>query len=256
MIQEGESMPRKAREKSGTGIYHIMMRGADRRIVFSDDEDCTRFLETVQKVKNDSDFEMFAYCLMGNHIHLLMRENTDPLKVIFKRIGSSYVYYYNWKYQLHGHLFQDRFRSENIEDDAYFLDVLRYICQNPVKAGLINTPFDYRWLGCGRVTTDDPLVDDPGELIDMSRGDLLSFVGQPCQSEHLEDTGMKRLTDREAVERLCALCKCSAAQEIGGWNEEQQEKAIQIAHKNGVSIRQISRLTAISKAKIEKALGR
>jgi len=77
-------------------------------------------------VKRESMFQLYAYCLMGNHVHLLLREGEEPLGMTFKRIGVSYVYYYNWKYQLHGHLFQDRYRSEQVEDDAYFLDVLRW----------------------------------------------------------------------------------------------------------------------------------
>ena len=129
-------MPRTARKKTETGIYHIMLRGTDRRLLFTDDEDCDRFIDTLKRVKEISKFQLYAYCLMGNHVHLVLREGDEPLELVFKRLGASYAYYYNWKYQLQGHLFQDRFRSEPINDDAYVMDVLRYICQNPVKACL------------------------------------------------------------------------------------------------------------------------
>ena len=152
-------MSRMARKKSCTGLYHVMLRGADRRTLFSDDEDNQRFLEILQRVKRESMFQLFAYCLMGNHVHLLLQEGKEPLGMTFKRIGFSYVHYYNWKYQLYGHLFQDRYRSEQVEDDAYFLDVLRYICQNPVKAGLCEKPFEYPWLGCSGITEDDAFLD-------------------------------------------------------------------------------------------------
>ena len=90
-------MARMPRKESGTGIYHVMLRGTDRRIIFSDDEDCERFLETMRRTKRDALFQLFAYCLMGNHVHLLLKEGEEPLGVTFKRIGVSYVHYYNWK---------------------------------------------------------------------------------------------------------------------------------------------------------------
>jgi len=73
---------------------------------------------------------------MGNHVHLLIKEGKEVLSNTMKRIGASYVHWYNWQYNRKGHLFQDRYKSEAVEDDAYFLTVLRYIHQNPLKAGL------------------------------------------------------------------------------------------------------------------------
>lgn len=248
----GDRMSRMARKKSCTGLYHVMLRGADRRIIFSDDEDNQRFLEIVQRVKQESLFQLFAYCLMGNHVHLLLREGEEPLGMTFKRIGVSYVYYYNWKYQLHGHLFQDRYRSEQVEDDAYFLDVLRYICQNPVKAGLCAKPFEYPWLGCSGITECDALLDEFGNLTDLKGDVLLRFVSERCDMDHLEDNGTKRLTDREAAERLRMACGCSNVQDIGGWTAEKRDTALRKALRTGVSIRQLSRLTGISKAIIER----
>lgn len=245
-------MARMAREKSCTGLYHVMLRGADRRIIFSDDEDNQRFLEIMQRVKHESMFQLYAYCLMGNHVHLLLRERKEPLGMIFKRIGVSYVYYYNWKYQLHGHIFQDRYRSEQVEDDAYFLDVLRYICQNPVKACLCAKPFEHPWLGCSGITEGDALLDDLGKLTDLKGDALLRFVSERSDTEHLEDKGSKRLTDREAIERLRIACGCDNVQDIGGWAGEKCETAVRKALGTGLSIRQLSRLTGISKAVIER----
>ena len=82
---------------------------------------------------------------MGNHIHLLIKPEKEPLEQVFKRIGGRYVYWYNVKYQRVGHLFQDRFKSEPVEDDSYFLTVIRYIHQNPVKAGLCKNIKDYKY---------------------------------------------------------------------------------------------------------------
>ena len=75
-------------------------------------------------------YTLYAYCLMSNHVHLLIREGDDALGMSVKRIASSYVYYYNHKYLRDGHLFRERFKSEPVNDMAYFVTLLRYIHQN------------------------------------------------------------------------------------------------------------------------------
>jgi REP element-mobilizing transposase RayT len=82
---------------------------------------------------------------MSNHIHLLIKEGKEDLGIVFRRIGSKFVYWYNWKYKRSGHLFQDRYKSEVVENDKYFLTVLRYIHQNPVKAGIVGSMIKYPW---------------------------------------------------------------------------------------------------------------
>ena len=245
-------MSRTARQKSSTGLYHVMLRGADRKRIFADDEDNRRFLEIMQRVQRKSMFQLFAYCLMRNHVHLLLKAGIEPLETTFKRIEVSYVYYYNGKYQLRGPLFQGRYRSEQVEDDAYFMDVLRHICQNPVKAGLCVQPFEHPWLGCSGITESDELLDDLGELTDLEGDALLRFVSEPCDTDHLEDNGRKRLTDSEAAKRLRSACRCRSVQDIITWKVEKRDKALKKALGTGISIRQLSRLTGVSKAVIER----
>ena len=91
-------MARQARRKSSTGLYHVMMRGADRRILFADDQDNLGFLLSLKRAKKASGFKLYAYCLMGNHVHLLIKEEEEPLEIVIKRLGVSYVYHYNEKY--------------------------------------------------------------------------------------------------------------------------------------------------------------
>ncbi|MEW9124891.1 MAG: transposase, partial [Thermotaleaceae bacterium] len=118
-------MPRMPRIKSKSGIYHIVMRGINRQTVFEDEEDCHKFIQTLQKYREISAYKLYAYCLMGNHIHLLLKEDKEPLETVMRRICGSYVLWYNKKHGRVGYLFQDRFKSEAVEDDAYFLTVLR-----------------------------------------------------------------------------------------------------------------------------------
>lgn len=113
-------MARRARRKSRTGIYHVISRGIDRQIIFEDNEDYRRLLDTLKECQEKSGCEIYAYCLMGNHIHLLLKENKEDLGIMFRRLGASYVYWYNKKYKRRGYLFQGRYKSEAVESDSYF----------------------------------------------------------------------------------------------------------------------------------------
>lgn len=139
-------MARQARIKSETGIYHVMLRGNERKPVFLDEEDKSKFLEVVLRKKEAAVSRLFAYCVMDNHVHLVIQEleNGQPLDTLMKRIGVSYAIYFNKKYKREGHVFQDRFRSEAIEEESYLLSVIRYVHQNPVKAKIVDG-LNYRW---------------------------------------------------------------------------------------------------------------
>src|SRR6056297_2642437 len=140
-----KSMPRTRRLKSETGIYHVVLRGINKQTIFEDEEDNEKFLQTLDQYKQKSGYKLLAYCLMGNHAHLLMKTEDESLGQCFKRIGASYVYWYNMKYYRVGHLFQDRFKSEAVETDHYIKAVIRYIHRNPIKAGLVKALEDYAW---------------------------------------------------------------------------------------------------------------
>ncbi|MBU9723154.1 MULTISPECIES: transposase [Bacillaceae] len=141
-------MPREARKKSKTLIYHIMWRGANGQEIFHDDEDRMVFLDNVMKYKRRIGLKVYAWCLMSNHVHLLMKEGEESISITMKRIGVCFVSHYNWKYRTRGHLFQDRFRSENVETDQYMRTVVRYIHQNPVKAKIVDDVQQWKWSSC------------------------------------------------------------------------------------------------------------
>ena len=138
-------MPRVSRQQSRSGIYHVMVRGINKQDIFLENEDFLRYLEVLTKVKQRSKCILHGYCLMNNHAHLLLEEGEENVGQVMKRLGTSYVRWFNSKYNRIGHLFQDRYRSEAVENDNYFLVVLRYIHQNAVKAGLTRTCMDYPW---------------------------------------------------------------------------------------------------------------
>lgn len=138
-------MPRVKREKSESGVYHIMVRGIDKMSIFLDPEDHYRYIDTLHVHLEKSDYELYAFCLMHNHLHLLIKEVSTPVSLLMKGVGVSYAYYFNQKYGRVGHLFQGRYRSEVIDSEFYFLGCSRYIHNNPVVAGLVSMPEEYPW---------------------------------------------------------------------------------------------------------------
>ena len=248
-------MPRTARKKSKTEQYHVMLRGINQQQIFLDDEDCEKFIEVLQASKTASCFELYAYCLMGNHIHLLLKTIGEELDQIFKRIGARYVYWYNWKYRRVGHLFQDRFKSECIEDDMYFLSVLRYIHQNPVKAGLCDTIEEYRWSSYKEYIGNRKIVDTGFPLEMMGLDEFIRYSSSSNNENCLEYSEKSfRFTDTEAKGVMKSISKCDTVEEFQKLGSQDRVKSIKKLKAEGISIRQISRLTGVSKGLVEKAL--
>lgn len=164
-------MARQARLKSETGIYHVMLRGNERKAVFLEDEDKNKFINIVFQKMEATGSHLYSYCIMDNHVHMVIQEleNGQQIATLMKRIGVSYAVYYNRKYKRVGHVFQDRFRSEVVEEDVYLLSVIRYIHQNPVKAGMA-PGLNYFWSSyswyIGR-KKDLPLLPEMNNILDQ-----------------------------------------------------------------------------------------
>ena len=138
-------MPRKARVESKTKIYHVMSRALNKQILFDDEKDYLKFLNIVKSTKSEIDFDLYWYCIMSNHYHLLIKDKSNKLSAIMNKINSRYANYYNLKNARTGYVFNDRYHSENVENVKYFLTCLRYIHQNPIKAGICNKTYEYKF---------------------------------------------------------------------------------------------------------------
>lgn len=162
-------MPRRSRFHSLIGVYHIMMRGNEKKNIFIDNEDKNKFLHILFDKKIVSGYRLYAYCLMNNHIHLVLRECNEALSICMKRINVSYAYYFNKKYSRIGHLFQDRFKSECIDNEQYLLSATNYIHNNPVKAKIVDNPGDYPWSSYNSYIniTDNSLLIDRDEILSL-----------------------------------------------------------------------------------------
>ena len=138
-------MARK-RMESSTGFYHVMSRGNNREEILKKNVDKGKLLKAIGEEGRRADTEIYGYCIMNNHYHLLIRtQNLKELGILMQRINSYYAHYYKIKYAHQGHVFQDRFLSKPINTSHYIANVIRYIHFNPVKAGIVSELKDYNF---------------------------------------------------------------------------------------------------------------
>ncbi|MEW6375229.1 MAG: transposase [Thermodesulfobacteriota bacterium] len=139
-------MPRIFRLLPETGIIHILMRGNNRQRVFKDPKDYQHYLSILKLYKEEHGFLLYHYCLMPNHIHLILETTPKTnLSKLMKQINLRYAHYFRRRYRYWGHLWQGRFKSLLIERDSYLIACGRYVEMNPVRAKIINDPKDYPW---------------------------------------------------------------------------------------------------------------
>ena len=139
-------MPRTRRFILSQSYYHIMTRGNNRNIVFRSDTDYQYFLELIIKYKTEHPFDLYHYCLMPNHTHFLIQtKNALDFSIFMKKLNLAYFHHYRQEYGWIGHFWQDRYKSQPVGKDSYFVQCGKYIELNPVRANLVEKPEDYRY---------------------------------------------------------------------------------------------------------------
>lgn len=267
-MNSGDKMPRHARTKSKTGVYHVILRGSNKQEIFHEDEDCRHFLDTLLNLKRKSGIHVYGWCLMGNHVHLLLKEGQEDISVTMKRMGVSYAAYYNWKYETTGHLFQDRFKSENVESERYLRTVIRYIHHNPVKAGMVSRVDGWVWssyLGYfgGSVYPNNLLDSDvilavfaPNISIAREFFHAFHLSNHHEDDDCLDDTAYmkKRLTDDEARTEMMTLLGETHLTHIKSLPKLERDRLLRkIKQIDGLTQRQAARLLGVSQKVIFKA---
>lgn len=254
-------MPRASRKLSSSGLYHIMVRGINRMAIFNDDADCINYLHILDFCADDN-FIILAYCLMGNHLHLLAKtqNSADALQHTMKAIGVRYVSYYNRRYQRSGPLFQGRFKSQAITTKGYFLRVLRYIHRNPVAAGLVQHMEQYQWSSypdyfCHR---ESPLchIDTTYALAIRDLAWLRQYHNELDINTRgmLEDTPLPVFTDAELRDfvRATVGVECN---EITLYPDDFSTPILRrLVTQEGASIVQLSRVTGIARGEIRRRI--
>jgi REP-associated tyrosine transposase len=172
-----DAMSRPLRLQLPGGIYHVTARGNARRPIFEDDDDCARFLIVLAGTVARYRVLCHAYCLMGNHYHLLLQTLEANLSLAMRHLNGVYTQRFNRRHERCGHVLQGRFAAQLVDGDVYVREVCRYVVLNPVRAGLVAHPGEWRWSSF-RATAGEAMV--PGFLsVDWVR----SLSGARTQAE-------------------------------------------------------------------------
>lgn len=263
-------MPRQCRNTSDTGVYHVMLRGNNKQDIFEYQSDYLKFQELLYQKCHPQDLNhnplapccvVYAYCLMPNHVHLLIQEKEESISYCIKCIAISYAQYYNIKYGHTGHVFQDRFRSETVNEWEYFVTLLRYIHQNPVAAGLSLRVKDYPWSSWSEYdnlsSCPMPFCSVSSVLSRISLEALTELVNEPlAKTSRILDYNNEttiRLNEDKIREFISKDCGIQNPKEIQSYSKQERRAILKEILAFGGSIRQISRLTGISESIVRRA---
>ena len=206
-------MPRKSRIDVPGALHHVIGRGIDRSKIFLGDDDRDDFLERLAANLKRTKTTCYAWALLPNHFHLLLRTGTVPICSLMRRLLTGYAVTFNLRHKRHGHLFQNRYKSILCQEDAYLLELVRYIHLNPLRAGLVEEYAELcRYPYCGH------------------RGILGRKTAQWQDTDYVldlfhEETGLARRKYREFVEEGVALGRRNdlvgggLVRSYGGWDE-------------------------------------
>ncbi len=247
-------MARKARIHGFSQVYHVIMKGINRQIIFESYYDYVEFLNILQTYKDTYKFEIYAYCLMSNHVHLLVKEGNEPLSDTLRRINTKYAMWFNKKYDREGYLFQERFKSEPVDKEDYLKTLLQYIHQNPVKAGIVSKVSLYRWSSFHAYDKHPtPLVDSAQiEFLFDSKEELLKHINTLSKTQCMEYYSSNRIPDDEAMLLIKEKCNITEPTVISSMDSFHRDKLIEELLDLGLSVRQINRLTGVSRRIIDK----
>lgn len=244
---------RRARVKSKSGYYHLVIRGVNKQNIFYEDADRQYFKTLMKRIGRKYKIVFHSYTIMDNHVHLLIEDSVNNLSKFMQVLCSVYARYFNRKYDRIGHLYQDRFASETIENNGYLVIVCRYILLNPEKAGICKAK-DYRWSSYNSYASTKDFVSCrvfPGLL-----GSLESFyryINEKNDDECLE-IGLRPSEKAERnIEIVKKVLKCNNPIINSNLPKQKIIEIIRILRNRGLSINTISRITGIGRYIIQNA---
>ncbi len=243
-------MPRAPRIRTDEGVYHVILRGSGRQILFENDADRRLFLMIASESMSDAGISVLAWCLMSNHVHLLLFDPQDALSAAVQRFSSSYAGHFNRLTGHVGHVFAGRFKSVPVTSDRQLLQVVRYIHDNPERAGICAAS-EYPWSSFGEYVSGNPVIVDVNPVLDMLGGtDGFRELSQSDEyAGYTERTGAYVSDDAALAVARLALGG-SDPSELKSLSPVERNPRLQALRDEGLTIRQIERLTGIGRSTI------
>lgn len=245
-------MPRKARKFVRSPFYHVMAQGIKKENIFSTEEDIEKYLALLCKYKEDFFIDVLAYCIMPNHIHLLVHTpKTELLSKFMHKLNSIYAMDYNNNNNRVGYVFRDRFKTEEITDIKYLSNCIFYIHNNPVKAGLCDSQSHYKYSSY-KEFINTPRIINPNILYQA----LGKNIEEKIQSNSLDNMIIFLDTETSTEERAKEIIQCftkiknkDISEILNNYNDR-KELLIQLHIKNNISYRCIEKILNIKRKNI------
>ncbi len=245
-------MPRTTRQPSESGCYHIMLRGIGRQLLFEDTNERRMFLDIAKHYCDDHSVTILAWCLMGNHAHLLLRDPDGVPSDTMKLIEQSFAQRHNRAAGHVGHVFENRFKCKPIETDEQLLACVRYIHNNPQKAGFCAAS-DYPWSSyCEYVGA--PQITDTQFVLGILGGVDEFEDFSACEDDaYAEPEDRTRITDEEARERMKDVLSDIEIEALSHGTRATRDESLRKLKQADLSVRQIERLTGIGRSIVHHA---
>ena len=244
-------MSRLSRNYSESGVYHILFRGVNQQNIFEEKQDYIKLLETIENVKKDMHFELYAYCFMSNHVHLVIKEaKNKDISLIMKRILTKYARWYNIKYKRSGALIANRYKSVPVEVDEYFLHLIRYVHQNPLKAGIVENIKDYPYSSYNEYLSGCILTNTEFVLSMLNLPEFVEFHSM-MENMNFIVSDRKKKTDEALVFKINNTFNIQNPKDIAKLDKMKRNEIIKVL-KQEFPARQIQRITNVSRGVIAK----
>jgi len=255
-------MTRILRSYSNSKVYHIILKGIDDQNIFYDDQDRYVFLKNILETKQEYAYKVFAYCLMDNHVHMVIRSEKEFLSKSMQSLMIRYVQYFNKKYKRKGTLVQNRFKSKNIENQLYFLEVCRYVHRNPENAEMAKTE-NYKWSSYHEYMGKAKII-DKDVLLSYFNNDINEFIKYTAKNDVYENLNefadyelIGKLTDEQVAQIIVKIFDIKDVIEIPYFfknlDKESLSKSIQKLKKiKGSNKTQLARIIRINRHVIER----
>ena len=200
-------MGRPWREEYKGGIYHVIARGNNKEYIFKENIDKGYFIKLIKETIKGMGYQVFGYALMDNHYHLMIQTHDKKLQEIMHQINNKYSKYFNIKYERVGHVFQGRYKALLVQDETYLVGLLRYVHQNPIKAGLCKAAKEYRWSSDYFYRNNDDSFININiilDMIDMDRKLAMKRYAEVMLEEDEQDYEKGKLIGEEAYQLMCS----------------------------------------------------
>lgn len=252
-------MSKKLREFSNSKVYHIIIKGIDDGTIFYDDEDRNVFLNKLKITKKKFKYKILAYCLMSNHVHLVILIENENLSKGIQSLIIRYASYFNRKYDRRGPFVQNRFNSKKVENQRYFLEVCRYVHRNPEKAGIEKTD-KYKWSSYQEYIKKEKIIDKKilMHYLDNNINNFISYTNKNETKQEInrlaEFEMIRKLNDDIVVRIILDKLKFSSVDEIINYfkNEKNHDKIKILKEIQGTNVTQIARVIRINRRLVEK----